>query len=128
MGKYLHIGERLFREREKTGLSQTDFGLLGGVSRKSQYNYEEGNRPPDAAYLEAISKIEGVDVGYIVTGIKTIGVSTPSGEYRVLTKQQEALLDNLEHCPKEVQDAISKLALAVGRDDTDVHTETQKSA
>lgn len=126
MSKYLHIGERIFQEREKTGLSQTDFGRLGGVTRKTQYNYEEGNRPPDVAYLEAISKIDGVDINYIVTGI-CAGIASPGARY--LTKQQEALLDNLEHCPKEVQEAIGKLALAAKKDDDkDFENQTQKSA
>ncbi|WP_228488011.1 hypothetical protein [Rhodocyclus gracilis] len=50
-------------------MSQTDFGELGGVSRKSQFNYEDGGRLPDAAYLSAIASA-GADVLYILTGMR----------------------------------------------------------
>jgi len=70
----------------------------------------------------------GADLHYIATGEKKHEIRSPSGEYRVLTPKQEALLDNLEQCPEEVQDAISKLALAAKKHDMDVETQTQKSA
>jgi transcriptional regulator with XRE-family HTH domain len=127
------IGERLREIRELAGKSQTEFADIAaevgvpGATRQSQANYEKGKQSPSALYLAALAA-KGYDMQYVITGIRQQGVASPKGEYRHLTKQQEALLDNLEHCPKEVQDAISKLALAVGRDDTDVNTETQKSA
>ena len=67
MGKFMHIGDRLREERKRLGYNQTDFGALGGVERKTQYNYEFGNTCPDAAYLERIEKV-GADVVYIQTG------------------------------------------------------------
>ena len=47
------IGERLKEERERIGLSQTEFAAKAGASKNSQYNYEKGERSPDAAYLAA---------------------------------------------------------------------------
>ena len=64
----LEFAKRLRLEREKTGLSAEEFGILGGVGKASQYNYERGSRKPDVEYLANIAKI-GCDIQYIVTGV-----------------------------------------------------------
>ncbi|MNJ42055.1 Helix-turn-helix domain protein [compost metagenome] len=64
------IGERLKEERERLGLNQTDFAALAGASKNTQYNYEKGERSPDANYLCAAAS-QGVDVLYVITGIRT---------------------------------------------------------
>lgn len=61
------IGDRLKEERERLGLNQTDFAALAGASKNTQYNYEKGERSPDANYLAAAAS-QGVDVLYVVTG------------------------------------------------------------
>ncbi|MDH4585620.1 helix-turn-helix transcriptional regulator [Pseudomonas sp. BN415] len=61
------IGDRLKQERERLGSNQTDFAAQAGVSKNTQYNYEKGDRSPDAAYLAAIADV-GVDILYVVTG------------------------------------------------------------
>ena len=61
------IGKRLKEERERLGFNQTDFAAIGGVGRKSQFNYEDDERKADSAYLSAIAAI-GADVRYILTG------------------------------------------------------------
>ena len=38
------IGQRLKEERERLGLNQTDFGLIGGVKKLAQLNYEKDER------------------------------------------------------------------------------------
>lgn len=58
---------RLREEREKLGQSQEQFGLIGGVKKLAQMNYEKGDRSPDANYLAAIAAA-GADVRYILTG------------------------------------------------------------
>ena len=55
------IGERLKEERERLGFSQTEFAAVAGASKNSQYNYEKGERCPDAAYLAAVAE-KGVDI------------------------------------------------------------------
>lgn len=60
-------GDRLKEERERLGLSQTDFAARVSSSKNTQYNYEKGDRSPDANYLEAAADL-GVDVLYVVTG------------------------------------------------------------
>jgi transcriptional regulator with XRE-family HTH domain len=83
-------------------MTQQKFAEVAGISRKSQVNYENGERTPDAEYLAAIAK-EGVDVGYIVTGVRTpqagqgqSQVQETGGEYRVVTPKQAAILDLLD--------------------------------
>ncbi|KAF3999044.1 helix-turn-helix domain-containing protein [Glaciimonas immobilis] len=61
------IGLRLKEERERLGMSQTEFAALCDVGRKTQFNYESDERSPDANYLAAIAQ-SGADIGYIVTG------------------------------------------------------------
>lgn len=67
MGGYLPIGERLREQRENLGMNQTDFAAAAGVSRKTLFGYETGERAPDAAALAAWEKL-GVDVLYVITG------------------------------------------------------------
>lgn len=61
------IGDRLKEERERLGFSQTEFSAVAGASKNSQYNYEKGDRSPDANYLAAVAE-KGVDILYVVTG------------------------------------------------------------
>lgn len=63
----LNIGERLKEERVRLGYNQADFAAIAGVAKTSQFNYEKGDRSPDAAYLSAVAE-KGVDVLYVVTG------------------------------------------------------------
>ncbi len=63
----LNIGERLKEERVRLGFNQAEFAAFGGVAKTSQFNYEKGDRSPDADYLAAVSA-QGVDILYVVTG------------------------------------------------------------
>lgn len=126
MGNFFNIGGRLTEERERLGFSQIKFADIGGVGRKSQYNYEMGLSAPDAGYLSAIA-VHGADVAYIITGVRSRAVELDD-DYVLVTPKQKALLDNLNHCPEEVQDAIGKMALAAKKDDMDVVAKKKKSA
>lgn len=74
------LGKRIRLERERLGLTQDALG----VAPKTQRFYENGERSPDANYLEAFAKL-GADVGYILTGVHSTGVLAPD---------EAALLDN----------------------------------
>ncbi|ANF85145.1 regulatory protein [Pseudomonas antarctica] len=65
------IGDRLKEERERLGFNQTELAAKAGASKNSQYNYEKGERSPDASYLAAVAE-QGVDVLYVVTGQRSI--------------------------------------------------------
>ena len=71
MGDLIAFGHRLREERVRKGLNQTDMASLGGVSRNSQTAYETGASTAGAAYLLALSEA-GVDVGYVVTGTRSV--------------------------------------------------------
>jgi transcriptional regulator with XRE-family HTH domain len=63
------VGDRLREERKRLGLSQDDLAGQGGVSRRTQINYESGERSPDAEYLHRVHAA-GVDVCYVVVGTR----------------------------------------------------------
>lgn len=88
--------ERLKEERKRLSFSQTDFGTSCGVTKQAQIRYEKGVRSPDSDYLEQAHEI-GVDVSYLVTGIRTQPVELPSDEvllldsYRALDAEQKKM-------------------------------------
>lgn len=69
----MSIGSRLKEERERLKINQTHFGAIGNVTKQAQINYESGRRLPRAGYLAAIAAL-GVDIQYIVTGIRSPNV------------------------------------------------------
>lgn len=88
----MNIFERLKEERKRLALTQTEFGRLGGVGKTTQINYESGERSPDAQYLEAIART-GVDVQYILTGVRSSMALTPEEQFllKKFRNSQEAL-------------------------------------
>lgn len=70
---------KLKEERKRLSLSQTDLGKACGVTKQAQIRYEKGERQPDSDYLEKAHKA-GVDVSYLITGIRTQPVELPSDE------------------------------------------------
>ena len=62
--------QRLKIERERLGLSQTEFGRMGGVSKITQWNYEAGRHSPTLPYIETLRAGGTVDVVYLVTGTR----------------------------------------------------------
>ncbi|EBA1658002.1 XRE family transcriptional regulator [Salmonella enterica subsp. enterica serovar Oranienburg] len=85
------FGFKLKEERERLGLSQTEFAEACGVKRVAQGNYENDKRNPDAAYLMAAAKL-GVDVNYLITGVRMTspyGVVNNSDEAEMLAEYRE---------------------------------------
>lgn len=70
------FSERLREERKRLKFNQSDFGSLGGVTKKSQVAYEGGSLPPYVDYLEKISAA-GVDIQYLFTGERSDMALTP---------------------------------------------------
>lgn len=60
-------GDRLREERDRLGHSQTSFGELVGVTKKTQMLYESNQRLPKSDYLISAAEY-GVDVQYVLTG------------------------------------------------------------
>lgn len=63
----MEIRERLREVRAKMKLSQTKFGLLGGVGKRAQIYFEQGENEPGSTYWQSLAA-SGVDVAYILTG------------------------------------------------------------
>lgn len=82
--------ERLKEERERLGLSQEKMGLVGGVQKRAQIHYEQGERAPDASYLGAIATA-GVDVLYVLTGARAPVIPSMDAAERLL-------VDNYRRC------------------------------
>lgn len=79
------IAERLKAERERLSLSQTSFAEVCGVQKRSQINYEKGERSPDMAYIEALIAADiGVDVLYVITGVRSGNTATTPVEMAYL--------------------------------------------
>lgn len=91
----MSIGERLREERVRLSLSQELMGESAGVRKQAQLKYENGQRHPDAAYLERLAAI-GVDVLYVLTGRRApaangLAVSEP-GPVGHLTLPEQGLI------------------------------------
>lgn len=99
--------ERLREERERLGMNQTEMGLIGGVRKEAQSNYETGKRSPGADYLARIAEA-GVDVGYLLTGTRTPSAIREEGsEYDV---RKKAILDMVEELNGEGLDHVQDAA------------------
>lgn len=109
------LGARLREEREARGLSQEAFGAIGGVTKKSQINYEKNERSPDAAYLTAVAAA-GVDVLYVLTGQRQGGAApAPVPAAPALARDEEILLDNYRNSPPDARAAIKATSDAFAR-------------
>lgn len=92
------FGDRLKEERERLSLTQTAFGELGGVAKLAQINYEKNSRRPDVDYLMNVSQA-GVDVLYLITGMRNENVAT--------TPIELAMLRNCRLMPsREIQEVV----------------------
>nr|WP_254436672.1 helix-turn-helix transcriptional regulator [Pseudomonas asiatica] len=108
METFVGIGERLKEERERLGLNQTEFAALAGASKNTQYNYEKGERSPDANYLAAAAQ-QGVDVLYVVTGQRI-----PSPEASIAADEMETL-QQIRALGAEDRGAVGRLLAAFSR-------------
>ena len=100
------IGDRLKEERERLGLNQTELAAVAGASKNSQYNYEKGERSPDAAYLAAVAE-KGVDILYVVTGVATPKV------VEGFTALEDKLINQYRALPDADQAAVQRIVGAM---------------
>jgi transcriptional regulator with XRE-family HTH domain len=85
---------RLSEERKRLGLTQEEFGALGGVKKLAQFNYEKGERAPDSNYLAAIGEA-GADVQYILLGVRS-GSVTPAVAATQVSRKTQVFMQNYE--------------------------------
>ena len=113
------IGERLRAERLRLGFTQDAFADQVDVGRKTQSNYESGERSPDAQYLAAAAGL-GVDVGFVITG----GRVTQQAD--TLTAKARGLLQAYESADEDLKDAIFTIATRATGVGGDVGTPRRK--
>ncbi|MBH3371907.1 MULTISPECIES: helix-turn-helix domain-containing protein [Pseudomonas] len=102
----LNIGERLREERVRLGYNQGDFAAIAGVAKTSQFNYEKGDRSPDATYLSAVAQ-KGVDVLYVVTGERR---PEPAGS---LSEDEARLVERYRLMSNEGRSTINSVSEAL---------------
>jgi len=106
----LNIGERLREERARLGLNQGDFAAVAKVSKTTQFNYEKGERSPDAAYLEAVATA-GVDVLYVLTGNRSgLSENRLADDESMLLNQYRAMEDSDRATFRRMASALAETA------------------
>lgn len=96
-----NFSSRLKEERIKLSLSQAELGELCGVKKLAQFNYEKGERFPDANYLMQAIKV-GVDVNYLLTGNRSTSA---------LSADEVFMLDKIRQASFETRNKILMLLL-----------------
>jgi len=100
------LGSRLKEERKSLGLSQQEFGSIGGVEANAQGKYESGERIPRSDYLAALGK-KGVDILYVLSGKRTpISADT-------LSQAERAIITHYRALNEDDKEAISQLATSL---------------
>lgn len=94
------IQKRVKEERERLGLTQDSMAKIGGVSQRTQANYETGSRAPTAEYLAKVRGV-GADVVYIVSGER---LDKPS--LVLLTPEERSLVDSFRGLPDDMKSML----------------------
>lgn len=95
------IGNRLKEERERLNLSLQSLGDMGELDADTQQAFEAGKLDIELGYWRAVSQL-GVDVAYVLAGVRTANVAT--------TSPQVALLYNYRKQSADIQSALGLLA------------------
>ncbi|WP_036559283.1 helix-turn-helix domain-containing protein [Oligella urethralis] len=113
------IGNRIKEERDRLGFSQITFAGVAEATRNSQLNWEKGTAFPNAAVLAAWSKI-GVDVLYIVTGVRSVDIASK------LTSDEDVLLNAYRAAPVSVRNSALAVLLSGGQAPEGVDTSKER--
>ena len=101
----MSIGERLRNERERLGLTQEQLGSIGGITKLSQFNYENDKRSPSADYLTEIAKV-GIDINYVLFGTRA---------NNALTAVEQQLLATFRAAPPMMRQFMLGGGAAIGQ-------------
>ncbi|MDH0744813.1 helix-turn-helix domain-containing protein [Pseudomonas sp. GD03842] len=106
----MNIGRRLKEERKRLGLSQQEFGAVGGVEANAQGKYESGERIPRADYLADLEK-RGVDILYVLSGKRTpLAIDALSEAERAIITHYRALGEKDRYAISQLADSLSECA------------------
>jgi len=93
------IHDRLFEERRRLGLSQSEMATSAGVGFSTYQTYEKSDRFPNAETLEKLY-LAGVDVLYVVTGVRN---------NTTLSNRELVLLEEFKRLDERMQKATISL-------------------
>lgn len=106
-----NFAARLKQVREAMKLDVEPFAQACGVKKTAQYNYESGERSPNAEYLEKLATL-GVDIHRLLTGEpfreKSVASDVMPGTYSLSGK----LVDEISALKLSKEDADMLLQLA----------------
>jgi len=88
------------------GLTQEAAGTACNVSREIWGKYERGQVVPGGEVLFSFAAA-GADVQYILTGVRTVGMTEPPGGYE-LTPRKKKLLELIEMLDESGQEEIQE--------------------
>jgi transcriptional regulator with XRE-family HTH domain len=75
------VSFRLREARDSLSLKPMDLANSAGVSRATQYNYENGQTPPDVNYLQKVQRL-GLDIPYVLFARHTDELTTKAAQDR----------------------------------------------
>lgn len=111
-----HFYDRLIEERKRLALTQDQMALQAKVSKRTYCNYEAGDSAPTAIQL-ALLALVGVDVQYVINGIKLYSGDYPTGglnsnhevRQELLSEREYALLDDFRALGDKEKDAAETM-------------------
>lgn len=112
---------RLREERVRLGLTQEEFGALGGVSRGVVSLYELGKCSVPGTFLADIAP-HGADVGYIITGVR----AQPS-QPATVPPDEAAMLELYRQADESGKDAMMTVGFALQKKATTTYTVRRKA-
>ena len=97
------IAQRLKAERQRLDISVETLAQRAGVSRTTQFAYENGSSTPDSVYLSR-AKAAGIDAIYVLTGARDRTAEQ-------MTEAERTLLDRYRVLPPKLRDVVDNVAL-----------------
>lgn len=117
------IGRRLLSERDRLGHTQQGLAEAIGGKRLSVINYEAGRSSPSAETLAAMESV-GVDVRYVLTGMRVAPTSIDRERFRrafsevqrqAMLKREKLSADASLDLAWRIYDALGALEPAIRR-------------
>jgi transcriptional regulator with XRE-family HTH domain len=97
------IAKRIKETREARGITASEFARLVGVTPTAVWNWEKNSITPRRPALEAIAKVLGVTISFLLTGREELG-----------EVKQDAVPQTVGSVASILEDARARLAQATG--------------
>lgn len=101
------FGQRLKEERARLGVTQPQLAELVGSAKRTIVDWEQEKSSPTAKQLMIMQSIGGIDVTYLLTGVRS--------EAPDLTTEEALIIEKYRHSSPEIRNKL--LLLLLGHDD-----------